>query len=267
MSMDEAAFDPSSFPYRVVSVATPEALAERARLSAEGVAVIIGDDARAARVAQDIERRERTPRQLIEAAASIRFPDEWAQEKARRNEAAKALLEAHPPAMPRVLFNIVVEKDGWRDATPEEVADMQARGERGPDVGEWPETPEAMGFAAASGYPAPPTRLHIAILPTHDMTEAPAYLNFGDWNECPGPEHHVAALRAWRDRFGVSLVTSASDLLELTIARRPTLREAAIALAREHYEYCNDIIDQGFGDFAKLAASLTVSDWWSFWWD
>ena len=26
-------------------------------------------------------------------------------------------------------------------------------------------------------------------------------------------------------------------------------------------------VDQGFETFSKLAASLTVSDWWCFWWD
>lgn len=265
--MDERAFDPKDFPYPVVTVETSAALAERARLAGEGVAVIIGDDERAARVADDVARRERAPQAIIAAAAALRFPQDWADEQARRNEQAKALLAAHPRPAPWITLNLIAEGDGLRAATPEEVAEMEARGERGPDIGAWPQTPEAMEFSAGARWREPTPALHIAILPTQDMTEAPAYLNFGDWNECPPPEHHIAALRIWRDRFGVSLVTSASDLLEVTVARKPAARDAALALAREHYGYCNDLIDQGFSTFSALAASLTVSDWWSFWWD
>jgi hypothetical protein len=210
---------------------------------------------------------ERSPQAIIAAAAEVRFPEDWISEQTRQNEAAKAYLAAHPQPMPRIMLNLVVEKDGWRDATPEEVAEMEARGERGPELGDWPATPEAMEFSAGSSYPGGAPTRHIVILPTHDATEAPAYLNFGGWNACPAPEYQIAALRRWRDQFGASLATCGCDLLELSVARRPTGREAAMALAREHYDYCNDLIDQGFGDFARLAGSLTVSDWWSFWWD
>ena len=133
-------------------------------------------------------------------------------------------------------------------------------------MGDWPTHPEPMGFTSGVSYKGPEPWLHIAILPTQDATEAPAYLGFGGWNGCPPPEYHIAALRHWRDAFGARLVTCGADILELTVSRRPS-RDTAMSLANEHYAYCNDIIDQGFGTFSKLAASLAVSDWWSFWWD
>jgi hypothetical protein len=265
--MEGDEFDPSAFPFPVVTVETATALAERESLARDGVAVILGDDEGAMRVASDLGIRERAPQEILAAAAVMRFPEDWASERARRNEAAKAFLEAHPRAMPRVMLNLISEGDGIREAIPEEVAEMEARGEGGPEIGEWPTTPETMEFSAGMTYRGITPRLHIAILPTRDWTEAPAYLNFGDWNECPPPEHHIAALRHWRDSFGASLVTCGADRLELAIARRPTSTDAALALAREQYAYCNDLIDQGFGDFARLAGSLMVSNWWSFWWD
>jgi hypothetical protein len=190
-------------------------------------------------------------------------------EQARRMEAARAFLAAHPqPPEPQIMISLIGDAHGnYRPATPEEVADMEARAREGTQIGEWPEPPEAMEFSAGMSYPGlSPTR-HIVILPTQDATEAPAYLNFGGWNENPPPEHHIAALRGWRDRFGAELLTCGTDLMELSIARRPPLREAALALAQEQYAYCNDLIDQGFTTFAALAGSLMVSDWWSFWWD
>jgi hypothetical protein len=40
-----------------------------------------------------------------------------------------------------------------------------------------------------------------------------------------------------------------------------------LRLAREHYLYCNDVVDQGTNDLSTLAALLAASDWWYFWWD
>jgi hypothetical protein len=40
-----------------------------------------------------------------------------------------------------------------------------------------------------------------------------------------------------------------------------------ITLAREHFQYCTDVLDLDPGDIAGLAAALGLSDWWSFWWD
>jgi len=110
-------------------------------------------------------------------------------------------------------------------------------------------------------------KVHIAIFPTDDWTTIPAYLRFGGWNACPAAEYHVAAMRTWRDRYGVELVGVASDTLNLTVQRRPESRDEALALAREQYVYCNDIIDQGVETYSALAATLMASDWWYFWWD
>jgi hypothetical protein len=58
-----------------------------------------------------------------------------------------------------------------------------------------------------------------------------------------------------------------ADTVELRVRRRPGSRDEALALAREHYAYCNDTVDQGTKDMATLAANLMGSDWWFFWWD
>lgn len=113
----------------------------------------------------------------------------------------------------------------------------------------------------------PLDRVFIALVPTSDGTEVPAYFRWGNWNGCPAPQFHVAALRSWRDRYGAELVSLGADVMDIRVARRPETPDAAMALAREHYEYCNDIVDQGTGTISELAAMLMDTDWWYFWWD
>jgi hypothetical protein len=265
MSVSRPGFDPAAFPFPIVTVEGERALQERDRLSATGVAIIIGNDEQAARVAENLGYRDRTAADIVEAASTLAFPKDWLAELARREVQAGDWLAAHPEAL-NVTGSFLAEDGRWRPETPEERAAMDERAAQGPDVGDWPTDAEPMGFSSAMGLEGSEPWLHITILPTHDATEAPAYLGFGGWNECPPPEYHIAALRHWRDAFGASLVTCGADVMELKVSRRPS-RDAAMSLAKEHYAYCNDIIDQGLGTFSNLAAALTVSDWWYFWWD
>ena len=105
------------------------------------------------------------------------------------------------------------------------------------------------------------------MLPTQDPTEAPAYLRFGGWNDCPAPEVQVAALRSWRDRYGAVIASLTSDVLELHVDRPPATREAAMALATEQFFYCTDIVVQGTQTIPALAQTILGSRWWYFWWD
>jgi hypothetical protein len=89
----------------------------------------------------------------------------------------------------------------------------------------------------------------------------------GDWNACPPPEYHVAALRSWHNAFGADLVGINRHTMNLRAAGRPTTREAAAKLARQQYAYCPDIVDQGVGTVSALAATLMTSEWWYLWWD
>lgn len=116
-----------------------------------------------------------------------------------------------------------------------------------------------------TGQPHP--EVVIAILPTEAPWEAPAYLRFGGRNANPAPEYHVAALRAWHERYGVEPVVMTLDVLELWAPRRPTGVDEAIALATEHFLYCEDIVYQGLGDIGTLAADRMRAPYWYFWWD
>ena len=71
----------------------------------------------------------------------------------------------------------------------------------------------------------------------------------GELEQCPPPAFHVAALRAWRERYGAELVGLGADVMNLRVARRPATRDEALELARAQYVYCSDIIDQGVASY------------------
>lgn len=140
-------------------------------------------------------------------------------------------------------------------------------------TGEWPNEPvnqsNELGLSVATNWET--GRAHdevlIGLFPTVDWTEIPAYMPFGGWNACPFPEWHVAALRHWRDDRGAQLIGLGHDTMNLRVKTRPESRDEALRVAREQYDYCSDIVEQGVGSIAALAHELMASDWWYFWWD
>lgn len=113
----------------------------------------------------------------------------------------------------------------------------------------------------------PYERVHILLIPARHGWEVPAYLRYGNWNACPPAEYHVAMLRDWHARYGAELVGLNGDTMNVRVARQPRDRAAALALAREQYRYCPDVIEQGVESVAALAAGLMHEKWWFFWWD
>lgn len=222
-------------PYEVVTVAGAEAEAEWRRLrgAGRGRPVVIGGDETLAQIAEMLGANAASaPAEILKAAAALRYPDALGS---------------------------------WPGAPAAE----DLRAEEGAWPGEMPAGAAMPGLMVAtdlaSGAPLP--QVHILLIPTDKSWEVPAYLRWGGWNACPPPEVHVAALKAWHERYGAELVGLTGDQLNLRVARRPAERAEALGLARDFYRYCPDLVDQGAGTLAPLAAGLMASDWWYFWWD
>jgi hypothetical protein len=241
----------ANFPYEVVETSGENALAtwEELRNAGRGVPVVLGED-NLDNLLLPFDPRERARQKSVEeilaAAKAIDFPD--GLRRHRRDEHAKAMA--------------YLRKIG-------SAADFGDEESEAP-LGDWPADPwHATSLTVTYDLAAQQLKptAHIALIPTDDPTAIPAYMQWGNWNACPPPAYHVAALRAWRDRYGAELVGLAADVINLRVSRRPATREEALELAREQYVYCNDIIDQGVGSYRALAAGLMASDWWFFWWD
>jgi hypothetical protein len=241
----------ANFPYEVVETSGEDALAtwEELKTAGRGAPVVLGED--------DLENllapfdpkewpRLKPIEEILAAAKSIDFPDGLRQHRRFEHAKAMAYLEKIGSAM------------GFRHQESEA------------PLGDWPADPwHATDLTVTYDLAARQTKptAHIALIPTDDPTAIPAYMQWGNWNACPPPAYHVAALRAWRDRYGAELVGLGADVINLRVARRPATRDEALELARAQYVYCNDIIDQGVGSYSGLAAGLMASDWWFFWWD
>ncbi|MFD0206301.1 MULTISPECIES: DUF4253 domain-containing protein [Saccharothrix] len=78
-----------------------------------------------------------------------------------------------------------------------------------------------------------------------------------------------AVLRSWEDRFGARVVGVGFATLVLAVAAPPTTREAAMAVAAEHFAFCPDNIWQGEAPhtLAAYADRLVDDHSWTFWWD
>lgn len=107
----------------------------------------------------------------------------------------------------------------------------------------------------------------IGLFPTANSWEAPAYLRYGGWNECPEPAVQVAFHKRWHERYGSVIACMSGDVIECIVERPPRTREAAMALAREQFLYCPDIVHQGVESMEALAALLLDGKTWYFWWD
>lgn len=113
----------------------------------------------------------------------------------------------------------------------------------------------------------PLAKLVCLLIPTTQPWQTPAYLGFGGWNECPEDSVQCAVFKYWHERCGADIVVMTHDVVETLVARPPSTREDAMALAREQYEFCSDIVEQGTETLSKLAAGLLNGPHWFFWWD
>jgi hypothetical protein len=107
----------------------------------------------------------------------------------------------------------------------------------------------------------------LTIVPTTESWTVPCFLRIGGWNDCPYAQEHAALFKYWSERFGATVACIAGDIIEMTVARPASTRDEALALARQQFIYCSDIVHQGVGSVEALAATLLGATVWYFWWD
>jgi hypothetical protein len=240
----------TNFPFEIVQTRGEDALAawQALKTAGRGAPVVVGDlDGILEPFSPGSHEGPKPLQETLAAANAVRFPQGLAQ---MRHDQTVAVLEA-------------LRKMG-------ESFDLESFPVRKPRLGKWPPSPSnSPGLSVACESPAhqPLPQVHIVLVPTDDPTTVPAHLHWGDWNECPAPEYHVAALRHWREHYGAELVGLDRDVMNLRVARKPATRDEALELARVQYAYCNDIVDQGTDSLRVLAANLMAHEWWYFWWD
>ena len=95
----------------------------------------------------------------------------------------------------------------------------------------------------------------------------PRAFYYGGVNDCPRPEIHEAFSKLLFDRYGAVLVGLTRDAIEFELRYLPSTKKEAEEIASKIYYYCPDVIEQGFSSIRELAAELSLSKSWRFWWD
>lgn len=149
------------------------------------------------------------------------------------------------------------------EADPELYSDQEL-------IGEWPTSPVSTQKITANTDILTGKLLnevYIGLIPTDKPYDVAAYIKYGGWNECPYPEDHVGIMKYWYEKYGAKIISITPDTIEFTVENPPKTKEEALALAKEQFVYCSDIVTQGTGSISDLAASLLNSKYWFFWWD
>lgn len=84
------------------------------------------------------------------------------------------------------------------------------------------------------------------------------------WNYDLGPETVIARVRQWDERFGLILRGAGFDWLEAEFRRQP---QDMLEFAKEIYEFCPDVVDQGTETVEALAAEMKRTNAVYLWWD
>jgi hypothetical protein len=116
-----------------------------------------------------------------------------------------------------------------------------------------------------AGGPLP--RVHVGLVSTARGWEAPAFLRYGAWGECPSAAEHLAVGRFWGAEYGAEVVGMAGKAVEMKVAHPPKDRDDALELAAQQYLYCKGAVHPGTGTLQQLAATLIGGTVWYFWWD
>lgn len=108
--------------------------------------------------------------------------------------------------------------------------------------------------------------LLLAEVPVQQPWQIFAWFPYGGWNACPEPEHFVSVAKHWYERYGAVPAVIAQGVVEF-IVPQPVSENESLPLAKEHYAFCTDIVDQNVGTINALADILRKSTVWFFWWD
>lgn len=108
---------------------------------------------------------------------------------------------------------------------------------------------------------AAPGQYRLALVPVGRPADVPAC-----WGGATTPAEDVSALsamlRSWEDRFGATLITLGSDVLELAVAAPPKNLYRALAVAAEHRSFCPD--GSRHESLREYAKGLVNQRYWRF---
>jgi hypothetical protein len=105
---------------------------------------------------------------------------------------------------------------------------------------------------------------HVSILRGTDPYALLHVMGTNGWNYNISPDSIIVRLQRWDAAFGLDLQGVGFDWLEAEFGRLPP---DMLAFAREVYEFCPDVVDQGTETVEALAQEMRRSNRLYLWWD
>lgn len=103
----------------------------------------------------------------------------------------------------------------------------------------------------------------IGILKTTDEYEILRVRHTNGYNYDIGPENIVAKLKEWDNRYQLEIIGADLDWFEARFSKTP---DNMTSFAKEVYDFCPDVVDQGTETVEKLAEEMmrekTIYCWW-----
>jgi len=104
----------------------------------------------------------------------------------------------------------------------------------------------------------------LAVLKTDDRFEILKVMQTGGYNYDIFPKDVQEKLHDWDSRFGIYMLGAGNDWAEMEFTGRPDDMDA---FAKEVYEFCPDVVEQGTGSVESLAKEMDDTGTIFLWWD
>jgi len=108
--------------------------------------------------------------------------------------------------------------------------------------------------------------LLLLTLPASESQYAPLIVPMGGFNECPQPLEQAVLFRHWQEEHGMVPLVVTQDTWVVRVNKRPATDTAALQLAKEHFLFCQYVLER-FDSIGQYAAYLRHHDVWVFCWD
>ena len=106
-------------------------------------------------------------------------------------------------------------------------------------------------------------------VPVDEPWKVIGWFPIGGWNDCPAPEDMITVCRYWYKKYSAFPAVITHDVIEFYVEKPVDNEEEAWKLAREHYAFSNDRVNQCTATYTlgEVADCLMGSTVWYFWWD
>lgn len=104
----------------------------------------------------------------------------------------------------------------------------------------------------------------IGLLKTTDEYDILIVQHTNGYNYDIGPEEIITKLKEWDKRYSLEIIGADLDWFEARFSKAP---DNIDVLAKEVYEFCPDVVDQGTETIEKLAQEMQTEKTLYCWWD